>query len=150
MGEYRTGSNAWPARAPRVTGAYGGRQVVVPVSPIVAPVARATAATVLTVSSLPWTGPMVAVVKRLASSALAYPSATAATMSLDDTSSLKSTNPCVRPRNSSGCGSTGSAGMVTGPGSGGSAAPVAADTTTSDIPISDRLGVAADTTTSDI
>jgi hypothetical protein len=36
--------------------------VVVPVSAIVRPVAAATIATVLTVSSLPWAGPIVAVV----------------------------------------------------------------------------------------
>ena len=42
----------------------------------------ATTATVLTVSSLPWIGPMVAVVNRLASSAESKPSATAATQVL--------------------------------------------------------------------
>ena len=51
-----------------MTGAYGGRQVVVPVSAMVAPVASAAIATALTSSSLPWVGPMVAVVYRLASS----------------------------------------------------------------------------------
>ncbi len=95
-----------------MTGTYGGRQVVVPVSAIERPVARATTATVLTVSSLPCSGPMVAVVNRLASSAESKPSATAPTRSLDDTSSLKSTIPCVLPMNSSGCGSTGSSGIV--------------------------------------
>src|SRR5207237_1003937 len=82
---------------PKVTGTYGGRQVVVPLSAIEAPVAAATTATVLTVSSFPCSGPIVAVVNRLASSAPSKPSATAARRSLADTSSLKSTNPFVRP-----------------------------------------------------
>ena len=51
-----------------MTGTYGGRHVVVPVWAMDWRVARATIATVLTVSSLPCTGPMVAVVNRLASS----------------------------------------------------------------------------------
>ena len=75
---------------------------MVPVAAIDVPVAAAMIATVLTASSLPWTGPMVAVVNRFASSAESYPSATAARRSLTDTSSLKSTNPLVRPANSSG------------------------------------------------
>ena len=62
IGDLRTGSRSAPARAPSVTGAYGGRQVVVPVSAISAPVASAITATVLTVSSLPCAGPIVAVV----------------------------------------------------------------------------------------
>ncbi len=69
MGEYCTGSKIRPARAPSVTGAYGGRQVVVPISAIGRPVTSARIATTLTISSLPWVGPMVAVVYRLASSA---------------------------------------------------------------------------------
>ena len=75
---------------------------MIPVPAIDVPVAAATIAIVLTASSLPCTGPMVAVVKRFASSAESYPSATAACRSLADTSSLKSTNPFVRPANSSG------------------------------------------------
>ncbi len=68
MGEYRTGSKEGPASAPKLTGAYGGRQVVVPVSAIEEPVAEATTATALTASSLPCRGPMVVVVNRFASS----------------------------------------------------------------------------------
>src|SRR5262245_65106368 len=76
---------------------------------------------------------MVAVVKRLASSALLKPSATAARRSLADTSSLKSTNPLVRPAKSSGCASTGRSGICrtdssapvspAAPGAAGLAAP---------------------------
>ena len=51
-----------------MTGAYGGRHVVVPVSPMLRPVASAAAAIALTSSILPWVGPIVAVVYRLASS----------------------------------------------------------------------------------
>ena len=57
-----------PARAPRVTGLYGGRHTVVPVSSIVRPVVSAMIATALTLSSLPWDGPMVTVVYRLTNS----------------------------------------------------------------------------------
>src|ERR671912_726814 len=53
-----------PARAPRVIGLYGGRHTVVPVSAMVRPVASAMIATALTVSSLPWAGPIVTVVYR--------------------------------------------------------------------------------------
>ena len=58
----RTGSNTRPASAPSVSGAYGGRHTVVPTWAMVSPRASAMAATVLTVSSLPCEGPMVAVV----------------------------------------------------------------------------------------
>jgi hypothetical protein len=53
----------------RVTTPVATGVLAVPVSAIVEPVASASTATVLTVSSLPWLGPMVAVVNRLASSA---------------------------------------------------------------------------------
>ncbi len=62
MGERRTGSSSRPASAPRVMGAEGGRHVVVPVAAIVDLVALAWIATALTTSSLPWMGPIVAVV----------------------------------------------------------------------------------------
>ena len=58
----RTGSKIRPPSAPSVIGAYGGRQTVVPTSSIVSPRASASTATVLTVSSLPCAGPIVAVV----------------------------------------------------------------------------------------
>ena len=81
-----------PAR-PSVTGAYGGRHVVVPVSAMVLPVAWVTIATVLTSSSLPWVGPMVAVVIALGQLDRGEALATAPIRSRDDTSSQKSTMP---------------------------------------------------------
>ena len=73
---------------------YIGRQVVTPTSEIGFPVASAMTARALTSSSLPWVGPMVTVVYRLASSA--------------ESSSEKSTMPCVEERNSEGCAGCGS------------------------------------------
>jgi hypothetical protein len=113
MGENRIGSYPRPASAPRVIGAYGGRHTVVPVLSMVEPLASARTATRLTVSSFPWAGPIVAVVKRLTSSTESNPSAAAARTSFDETSSEKSTIPWVRDRNSGGCVATGSSGTAT-------------------------------------
>ena len=53
-----TGSMRCPARAPRVTGAMGGREVVLPVACTLRRLARAQRWTLLSPHILPWHGPM--------------------------------------------------------------------------------------------
>ena len=93
--ERRTGSRIRPARAPNEIGEYGGRHTVVPMSAMSTPFASASTEAALTVSSLPWDGPMVTVVYRFMSSMESKPSLEAWTRSLDETSSEKSTMPWV-------------------------------------------------------
>ena len=81
------GSLIRPASAPNEIGAYGGRHTVVPTSAIVSFRASASTATVLTVSSFPWLGPIVAVVNRLMSSTESKPSPAALKRSFEETSS---------------------------------------------------------------
>ena len=76
-------------------GAYGGRHTVVPISAMETPLASARTDAALTVSNLPWEGPMVTVVYLFMSSMESKPSFEAWTRSFEDTSSEKSTMPWV-------------------------------------------------------
>ena len=64
-------------------------------SDMATPLASASMAAALTVSSFPWAGPMVTVVYRFISSMESKPSLEAWSRSLDETSSEKSTMPWV-------------------------------------------------------
>ena len=74
-------------------GAKGGRHTVVPISAIDTWLASANTAAALTVSNLPWDGPIVTVVYRFMSSMESKPSLEAWMRSFEETSSEKSTMP---------------------------------------------------------